>query len=797
MRSTKAQRRRLLRPAIPIILLAAMTLAVVMAMWPGAGNEASTQAQSGAPAPPTGVTVSDGDTPGVVIVKWDAVDAAAYYRIGWVSADEVTAALSNGQEWQDAFAFTDVANRGQAVRTITGLTPGRQYAFIVASVSRRFGAAGWSEWAYLTPAGTATSCPTDGGGELPPTPTPVPTSAPTPTFAPTSTPAPPTPTPTGNNDELAARYAATGDYDSDDDGMIEISTLAQLDAMRYDLNGNGKADDDANRSRYESAFPYGRPAPEPMGCPVTTSFINNGKNITIRCTGYELVANLDFDTNGNGRADAGDAYWNDGAGWIPVGGARQDAIVLFDGNNHIIANLYINRPETDYVGLFASNRYVKGVGLVSVDIYGRHYVGGLAGSADKIANSYATGSVSGAGDYVGGLAGRSTEITSPNRIEDSYATVSVSGSGDFVGGLAGSFEDILNSHATGSVSGGGDFVGGLVGRSEGIILDSHATGSVSGSGDFVGGLVGHSEISIFERPIPAADLSNLRTRGLAGNSEGSISDSHTAGSVSSGGNYVGCLAGSYDGYFSIYHGNIINSYATGSVSGAGDSVGGLVGYAAVPIRNSCATGSVSGSGDFVGGLAGIAYNIGGSYATGSVSGDASVGGLVGRAFYGISGSYATGSVSGDAEVGGLAGYASSITAAYAAGSVTAMRVVGGLAGRADAITASYAVGRVTGPSVESVGGLVGRIGPEGTGAINSYWDTQTTGQPYSADGAPKTTAELQALTGYTGIYAEWNLDVVNPYYDDGSGSDDPWDFGTSSQYPVLKYGTLDPEAQRR
>ena len=176
-----------------------MALAVAMAMWQGAGNEASIQAQSAAPAPPTGVTAADGDAPGVVIVRWDAVDAAAYYRIGWVSADEVTAALADGQEWQDAFAFTDVANRGQSGRTITGLTPGRQYAFIVASVSRRFGAASWSEWAYLTPAGTATSCPTDGGGEPPPTPAPtaapVPTSTPIPTFAPTSTPVPPTPTP--------------------------------------------------------------------------------------------------------------------------------------------------------------------------------------------------------------------------------------------------------------------------------------------------------------------------------------------------------------------------------------------------------------------------------------------------------------------------------------------------------------------------------------------------------------------------------------------------------------------------
>ena len=35
---------------------------------------------------------------------------------------------------------------------------------------------------------------------------------------------------------------ATVDYDYDDDNLIEISTLAQLNAMRWDLDGDGAAD---------------------------------------------------------------------------------------------------------------------------------------------------------------------------------------------------------------------------------------------------------------------------------------------------------------------------------------------------------------------------------------------------------------------------------------------------------------------------------------------------------------------------------------------------------------------------
>ena len=76
------------------------------------------------------------------------------------------------------------------------------------------------------------------------------------------------------------------------------------------------------------------------------------------------------------------------------------------------------------------------------------------------------------------------------------------------------------------------------------------------------------------------------------------------------------------------------------------------------------------------------------------------------------------------------------------------------------------------------GGLAGaRFGR----ATASYWDTTTSGQTTSASGTGHTTAELQAPTGYSGIYATWNVDL------DGDGTaDDVWDFGTASEYPVLK-----------
>ena len=44
----------------------------------------------------------------------------------------------------------------------------------------------------------------------------------------------------------------TVDYDVDDDGLIDIRNLAQFNAVRYDLDGNGAP---ANANAYNSAFP--------------------------------------------------------------------------------------------------------------------------------------------------------------------------------------------------------------------------------------------------------------------------------------------------------------------------------------------------------------------------------------------------------------------------------------------------------------------------------------------------------------------------------------------------------------
>ncbi|MCJ7778355.1 MAG: hypothetical protein MUP16_08590 [Sedimentisphaerales bacterium] len=157
-----------------------------------------------------------------------------------------------------------------------------------------------------------------------------------------------------------------------------------------------------------------------------------------------------------GDIDCSDTVnWNSGAGFVPIG-TPSFFRGTFDGQEHTITGLFINRPSTAYVGLFGmSSNTIKNVGLVNVNITGSYYVGGLVGyNYGIITNSSATGSVTGT-IGVGGLVG-----TNSGAITNSYATGSVTG---------------IDYYAV---------VGGLVGWNDGTIENSYSTGSVIGSSNY-------------------------------------------------------------------------------------------------------------------------------------------------------------------------------------------------------------------------------------------------------------------------------------------------------------------------
>ena len=128
----------------------------------------------------------------------------------------------------------------------------------------------------------------------------------------------------------------------------------------------------------------------------------------------------------------------------------------------------------------------------------------------------------------------------------------------------------------------------------------------------------------------------------------------------------------------------------------------------------------------------------------------------------VSNSYASSNVTGSDYVGGLAGMnEDTMSNSYASSNVTGSDYVGGLVGANEGtVNDSYSTGSVTG--VGSVGGLVGENG--GDTVSDSFWDTETSGQPTSPAGIGKTTEEMQDIITFT------DTDTV--------GLDEPWDITT-------------------
>ncbi|MCT7535790.1 filamentous hemagglutinin N-terminal domain-containing protein [Aliarcobacter cryaerophilus] len=189
----------------------------------------------------------------------------------------------------------------------------------------------------------------------------------------------------------------------------------------------------------------------------------NHSNIISSSYDFNLLNNLSSSTSDYTNLASNTA--NSGEGWNPIGDFSNKFTGTFDGLGFTISNLYINRPNQDYVGLFGytNNATIKNIGLENLSIGGKDFVGGLVGLNNNgtISNSYALGSVgSGAtGSIVGGLVGFNN-----GTIENSYATGNVTGQIG-VGGLVGYNYNgtISNSYASGTVTGQNN-VGGLVGN---------------------------------------------------------------------------------------------------------------------------------------------------------------------------------------------------------------------------------------------------------------------------------------------------------------------------------------------
>lgn len=341
---------------------------------------------------------------------------------------------------------------------------------------------------------------------------------------------------------------------------------------------------------------------------------------------------------------------NPSNGWQPIGVSSSAFKGIFDGNNHTISGLTINRPSTENVGFFGyidaatiKNLTVKG------NVEGGTHVGGICGAAGSVTFSNCNFTQGGSfgikshGNNSGGIAGY---VTGQLIVSQCSCNATILGNGDNTGGLIGYANDAVtmsNNQVRGNIKGTGLYTGGIIGYIliyEQISLQKCiATGTVQGN-DNVGGVVGGYQRSGYKK------------------TSDEINKCSFVGKLK-GANNVGGILG-YSFFMNTWHPHydepscsFTNSYAIVDIDATGDHIGGLIGkdegyYDRWSVSNRY--------GDFT--YVSIChYEISNSYSSGSISGKNYVGGLVGYKNRGsITKCFSNTSIYGTSHVGGIVGY---------------------------------------------------------------------------------------------------------------------------------------------
>lgn len=183
----------------------------------------------------------------------------------------------------------------------------------------------------------------------------------------------------------------------------------------------------------------------------------------------------------------------------PIGDFSRPFSGTFDGGYKQIKNWSYANTHQDFVGLFGVTlqAHIEKLKLVSVNLSGKNYVGGLVGAAydTSIQQVRVSGQLSTTQSFVGGLAGLADDDTIISEAGSSAQVSVQSYYGAYAGGLVGALYEgsITNSYASGRVS-GYQFVGGLLGYNDDVVSKSLAWGAVTGN--FRGAFVAQNDASI-------------------------------------------------------------------------------------------------------------------------------------------------------------------------------------------------------------------------------------------------------------------------------------------------------------
>jgi hypothetical protein len=256
---------------------------------------------------------------------------------------------------------------------------------------------------------------------------------------------------------------------------------------------------------------------------------------------------------------------------------------------------------------------------------------------------------------------------------------------------------------------------------------------------------------------------------------------------------IGSGGSQFYGTFNGYNHTISNLFIDrGSSEGVG--LFGYIGSGGVVEKVYLSNVTINGGGNAIAGLAGSSSGTvrDAGVTTGTITGLMRMGGVIGTNTGTAARIFSKGltitqkAAGAECCIGGITGateFGGAIEDAYARSNIVhtsgGQGVLGGGIGstfNASSVANLFSTGTITTLSEYPVqdGGLIGNFG---TPALNSYWDTETSGWDTSGSGTGKTTAEMKDINTYNG----WNFMTV-------------WDIDgvTNDGYPFLQLGDITP-----
>jgi hypothetical protein len=311
-------------------------------------------------------------------------------------------------------------------------------------------------------------------------------------------------------------------------------------------------------------------------------------------------------------------------GWTPIGDGTSSFSGIFNGNGHTISNLWINRPNTDNIGLFGkidiSNAKIMNLKLENADFIGNSNVGGIVGYAEYASINSCTFCGNITGKYnVGGICGVIGRNASCNscifygNITGENCIGGICGNGEHET-TSGSDTEIIDCKSFCHISGRDD-LGGIIGSDfqwasmHKLQVENCFSYSLINGHTDIGGICGASECSgygnaVFKNCYAYCNINSINDNsssggiiGLVSNANVEVSDCYSNGRIN--GTCSGGIIGMVDKYYSESLYCYVRKCYSNCHAIEGCTVGGVIGglgkYSSIYIENSVATnGLISG-----------------------------------------------------------------------------------------------------------------------------------------------------------------------------------------------------------